>query len=162
MTSDITHKDIYLQLKAILSGCDTILDAIPFCNMYAEKYPHMKGMINSYTNGRGYKDNVDIKTKQSMMNDINLSDTRENALDMISKISERTNDDVYKKALERIAHRKHHRFLDNSEGRYNKGKNSLIITNISKKCPHCSHILNMPDNTNYVICGYHNPNYGFV
>lgn len=151
---ELTHNDVYIQLKHIFDGCDTILDALPFCNMYAEKVPHMKSMINSYTNGRTYKDNVDIKTKQSMMNDVNLCDTRDNALNMISKIAERTNDEVYKKALERIALRKHHR-IDHRVMNVNN------INNINKKCPHCSHVLNMPENTNYVICGYHNPNSGY-
>ncbi len=168
---NLTHNDVHVQLKHIFDGCDTILDALPFCNMYAEKFPHMKSMINSYTNGRIYKDNVDIKTKQSMMNDINLCDTRDNALNMISKISERTNDEVYKKALERIALRKHHRPQTSfnrpyiSFGRlYQKthtGGNINTTNNINKKCPHCSHVLNMPENTNYVICGYHNPNSGY-
>jgi len=155
MVDKLTHEEVYIQLKHIFDGCDTILDALPFCNMYAEKLPHMKSMINSYTNGRSYRDNVDIKTKQSMMNDVNLCDSRDSALNIISKISERTNDEVYKKALERIALRKSHR-VDRRQNMSNTD-----IDNITKKCPHCSHALNMPDNTNYVICGYHNPNSGY-
>lgn len=156
LTNNLTCNDVYAQLKQIFDGCDTILDALPFCNMYAEKFPHMKSMINSYTNGRTYRDNVDIKTKQSMMNDVNLCDTRDNALNTISKILERTNDEVYKKALERIALRKHHR----GDHKIHAG-NTSDINNVNKKCPHCSHVLNMPENTNYVICGYHNQNIGY-
>ena len=152
-TNPITHKEIYNQLKAIFDGCDTIIDALTFCNMYSEKYPHMKSMIVSYTNGRTYKDNVDIKTKQHMMNDIYMCDSRDAAQDMIAKLVDRTTDDVYKKTLERIANKKQHRLPER--------KRVSVVTNISKKCPHCSHVLNMNENTNYVICGYHNPNYGF-
>ena len=147
MTSiDATHKDIYNQLKAILDGCDTIQDAIPFCNNYAERYPHMKSMIFSYTNGRSYLDTVDIMTKQNMLGDINLYETRDDALALLSKLVDRTSDDVYKKTLERIAHKKHFKKIEN--------KSVDTITHISKKCPHCSHVLNMPENTSYVICGY--------
>jgi hypothetical protein len=153
MTQDATHKDIYNQLKAILDGCDTIIDAIPFCNAYTIKYPHMKTMIVSYTDGKTYRDSVDIKTKQSILNDINLCDTRDAALKLFSKMADRTSDEVYKKTMERIAHKKHYHRIEN--------KGPDIITHVSKKCPHCSHILNMHENTNYVICGYHNPSQGY-
>lgn len=148
-----SYADIYNQLKAILEGCDTILDALPFCNYYIEKFPQMKTMILSCIHGKTYRDNVDIKTKQSMLNDINLCDNRDDALKLLSKLIDRTTDDVYKKTLERIANKKHFRGIENIK------INNIV--NISKECPHCKHILNMPENTYYVICGYHNTNQGF-
>ena len=33
--------------------------------------------------------------------------------------------------------------------------------NISKNCPHCYHVMNMLENTTYVICGYTSPNQGY-
>jgi hypothetical protein len=150
---NITHNDIYKQLKAILDGCDTILDALPFCNMYANSYPDMKSMIFSYTNGKTYKDTVDIKTKQSMLNDINLCTNRNDALELFARLTNKTTDDVYKKTLERIARRKNYRKLEQ--------KIIHIVPHISKKCPHCSYVLNLPENTNYVICGYQNTNQGY-
>lgn len=153
MTDTITCKDIYNQLKYIFEGCDTILDAIQFGNQYIEKYPHMKSMILSYMNGQNYRDNIDIRTKQSMMIDVNMCETRDEALEALSKFVDKTTDDVYRKTLERIAHKKH----------YKKMENKHVVThhNISKKCPHCSHIVNMPETTQYVICGYNNPNSGY-
>lgn len=153
MTVEVSHKEIYIQLKAILEGCDTIIDALPFCNAYSDEYPHMKSMIVSYTNGKRYADTVDIKTKQSSMNDVNRCGSRDEALEMISKLTERTTDEIYKKTLERLAHRKYYRKIE--------PKHHEVSRNISKKCPHCKHILNMPDNTDYVICGYHNTSQGY-
>lgn len=150
---NITHKDVFNQLKAIFDGCDTILDALPFGNHYINKYPHMKSMIVSYMNGRTYRDVIDIKTKQSMMRDTDAVHSRDDAQQFISKLTEKTHDDVYKKTLERLANRK------NYYRKETKIKEHIKFFN--KKCPHCSRVLNMPEGTQYVICGYHNPNQGF-
>lgn len=147
------HNDIYLQLKAIFDGCDTILDAIYFGNIYIEKYPHMKGMITSYMNGKIYRDTIDIKTKQNMMHDIHMCDSRDDALENLSKLIDKTTDDVYRRTLERLAYRKYYRHKTIPK-RINDDR-------CSKKCPHCSHTLNMPESTQYIICGYHNPSQGY-
>jgi len=149
----VTHKDIYLQLKPILDGCDTIVDALYFGNYYVEKYPHMKSTITSYINGKTYRDTMDIKTKQMIMTDVDRCSSRDDALALVSKVSDKTSDDVFKRIVERLAHRKHYKKLD--------VKKKDISTNISKKCPHCQHVINMPENTQYVICGYHNPSTGY-
>lgn len=149
----ITHKEIYIQLKSIFDGCDTILDAMHFSDIYINKYPDMKSIILSYMNGRIYKDCVDIKTKQSMLYDINMCDTRDDALDSFGKIIGKSSDDIYRKTLERLAYRKNYRKLEH--------KKVELLTNICKKCPHCSHVINLPENTQYVICGYHNTHVGY-
>lgn len=155
MSVNSTHKEIYIQLRAILDGCDTVLDTIPFCNMYAEAYPHMKSMIFSYANGRIYNDNIDIKTKQNILNDVMLCDTKEDAVNLISIAMDRSTDDVYKRTMERLANRKHYKKIDHTSN------NTLV--NVCKKCPHphCNHIANMPEDTQYIICGYTNPNHGY-
>lgn len=150
--TEVTHKDIYNQLKAIFDGCDTILDAMPFGNYYIEKYPHMKSMITSYMNGRSYKDVVDIKTKQNFMRDTDNFMSRDEALHFSSKLTEKTTDDIYKKTLERIV---------NSKTFKKREFKKDTVKYINKECPHCSHILSMPESTQYVICGYHNPNQGY-
>ena len=152
MTESKIYKDIYLELKAIFSGCDTIIDANNFSNIYINKYPYMKSMINSYMYGLNYHDKIDMKIKQSIMDDINMCDNRDDALERVSKIINKTNDDVFKKALERIANRKKHKKRE----RYTDHTN-----NITKSCPHCSHTISMPEDTQYVICGYHNSNHGY-
>lgn len=147
------NDDIFLQLKVILEGCDTILDALQHCNWYANKYPHLKNMIYSYTNGKIYRDNIDIKTKQNTLNDIFMCDSRDDAYNIISKMADRTNDDVFKKTLERIANKKHYKKIEQK-----------IVNNVryvSKSCPHCLHTITMPADTNYVICGYHNTQQGY-
>jgi hypothetical protein len=149
----ITHTEIINQIKFIFAGCDTIIDAMHFGNQYIEKYPHMKSLILSYMNGKRYRDIVDIKTKQNALNDVIMCETQDEALAVLSKHIEKTTDDVYRKTLERIAYKKYYRKTDR------KQKN--IQHNISKKCPHCSHIVNMPDTTQYIICGYTNPVIGY-
>jgi hypothetical protein len=157
--NDITYKELYTQLKAIFDGCDTIMDANHFGCIYIKKYPHMKNIILSYMNGRTYKDTINVRTKQTMMYDVHMRDNRDDALEAISKLVNKTTDDVYRKTLERIAYRKDYRKNKHKNvGLYN---DSHSVKNVSKKCPHCSHVLNMPENTQYVICGYHNPVHGY-
>ena len=153
MTHTITHKNIYNQLKAIFDGCDTIIDAQPFGNQYIDKYPHMKSIINSYMNGRTYRDIIDIKTKQYVMREACANYSHDDAMQFISKQTSKTTDDVYIKTLERIV----------SNRSYCRKENIIKeqINYVSKKCPHCSHILNMPELTQYIICGYHNSSQGY-
>lgn len=155
MINNPSYTDIYNQIKAILNGCDTILDAIPFCNMYSEMYPHMKSMIFSYANGYSYNDNVDIKTKQNMLYDVSMCDTKDDALNLISKITDRSHDDVYKRTMLRIANRKHYKKIDRHT--FN------AINYVRKTCPHpdCGHNVYLPENTQYVICGYTDPSRGY-
>jgi hypothetical protein len=150
--TDITATQIYGQIKAILEGCDTIVDAMPFCTMYADKYPAMRDLIMSLMNGKNYKDNVDIKTKQTVLKDINFCETKEDALSLITKLEDKSTDDVYKRTMERLSRKKHSKQYSKKE---------VMNNNISKKCPHCFHMLYMPANTTYVICGYHNTNSGY-
>ncbi len=155
---DNTYNKISTDLKYILEGCDTVLDAIPFSNYYIEKHPDMKHFILSLVNGKTYIDSIDIKSKQNLLHDVQASESREDASDLISKLSSRLgSDDVYKRTMERLANRKQH-------------KNELKTTNktvfkkkvhVTKKCPHCNHQMNMPESTEYVICGYGNPNQGY-
>lgn len=143
-------RSIITELKAILDGCDTIIDALPFCNAYISKYPEMKNMILGYTNGKIYRDTIDIKTKQSILNDVMLCDTKDDAYNLIHRIADRTNDDIYKKAMNRIANRKSYTNFMKVHDKH-----------ISKSCPHCGHVMTMPENTTYVICGYGNTNLGY-
>lgn len=156
MVNNLTHKDIYAQLKGILDGCDTILDAIPFCNNYSNKYPHMKEFIYSYVNGKRYNDTVDIKTKQSIIYDIYMADTKNNALNISSVALKRTTDTVYKNTLDRLSNTKEYKILQ-------KPKKQKNIDHIQKKCPHkkCGHIASMPKDTQYIICGYTDPIHGY-
>jgi len=147
-------KDVYIQLKAIFDGCDTILDAVPFGNAYIENYPHLKSMIISYMNGRTYRDSIDIKTKQNMMRDLDKINNRDEALTYSSKLTEKTTDDVYRKTLERLSNRKTYRKHDRQ-----RIKDTPKL--ITKKCPHCPYAITMPESSQYVICGYHNQNHGY-
>lgn len=157
-TKSITHEDIYLQLKPILDGCDTIVDALYFGKYYIDKYPHMKSMISSYINGKNYKDTLDIKTKQTMMIDVNRCASRDDALTLVSKFSERTTDDVFKRIIERIAHRKNYKKLD---GKKFDQRLDQRLHMMEKTCPHCQCPISMPESTKYIICGYANQSIGY-
>lgn len=144
------NHDVYLQLKSIFEGCDTIIDAKPFAQQYIEKYPILKDMINSYMYGIEYNDIIDLSSKQSMMINMDKTTSRDIAMNQYTQIIEKTKDEVYKKTLERIINKKKHIKYQKEYTRY-----------INKKCPHCSRNINMPENTQYIICGYQNSTIGY-
>jgi hypothetical protein len=141
-------KNLHMQLKSIMEGCDTISDALQFGTEYINKYPDMKSLIISYINSINYPDSVDIKTKQKIMIDIVNAEYMEEAHSIINSISPHTTDNIFIKTLEKLMVNK-------------KMKNIEKIKFIKKKCPHCKHVINMPFNTSYVICGYHNEINGY-
>jgi hypothetical protein len=148
------ERKIYLELKAILEGCDSIIDALPFCDDYIYKYPDHENLIKSYVNGKIYTETIDIKTKQSTIYNILKCNDKEEALKKSSQLLKKINDSIYKKTLDRIINQKV----------YNKRETKIKVVpikRINKKCPHCRHIMNMPFDTYYVICGYSNPQVGF-
>lgn len=154
MTHTISYDELYKQLKGILDGCDTLLDGIPFLNYYVDTYPDKKNFIINYINSKRYNDNIDIKTKQSIIYDVYMSNTKNKALNIIYDTTKNTLDQVYKNTLNRISNTK-----DYIITRKYKKK----IVNIQKKCPHkkCGHIISMPKDTQYVICGYTDTKVGY-
>lgn len=146
------NQHIYLQLKAILSGCDTVNDALTFAHEYIEKYPHMKSTILSYMNSYPYADTMDIRTKQCKLKYIhNHIHTQEDAHNYIKRVIVSETDEVYKKTLEYIINK--------------KPKKPQIIKEYVKyttrNCPHCQNPITAPETTQYIICGYQNTTNGY-
>ena len=134
------NKDIFLQMRTIIDGSHTLLDAIHLSNRFCNKYPEHKEIIMSYIYGSKYTYNVDLKTKQSLLNLAFHNQDIENTT---------IKDDIYDKAMLRIQN--------------NRQKNISMKASktITKKCPHCFHALNADENTTYVICGYINQTNGY-
>ena len=141
----MSNEQIYLELKAIFSGCDTINDALLFTMHYCEKYPHMRSAILSYMNSYTFNDNIDIRTKQYKMKHIYLNiNTYEDAQDYVSHLTDSITDDIYTRTLNILINKKQKKIYKER------------IKNITKPCPHCKHMLSAPITTQYIICGYHN------
>jgi hypothetical protein len=136
----------FTKLKHIIDGCDSMLDAMPLCNTYVYDNPQLRNLITSYMSGHSYRDTIDIKEKQGLLNDIHKCPSKEEAQRTMAKTINKSNDDVYKKTIERMINRKHYLKYDT---------HNREVNTIAKKCPHCSYILMLPDTVDYVICGYH-------
>ena len=147
------NKEIYLQIKSILEGCHTLLDAIHLCNIFIYKNPELKNMFNSCIYGKKYSETVDLKTKQSILNDMFNSNDKLNADNIWNREQGRTKDDIYEKALLRI--------MNNRKYKHPNIQKTNNIKTLTKKCPHCSHAVNANENTKYIICGYHNQTHGY-
>ncbi len=146
------HSTMCKEIKAILSGCDTILDANYFGEQYANKYPEMRSLIWSIIKGKTYTDNLDVKTKQDLLRDIFMCDYYSDAEKMITKLGHKINDDTYKRTLNRIANLKQKQHFD--------AKNTRRQV-VCKKCPHCDCIMSAQMGTTYVICGYNDTKLGY-
>jgi len=144
-------QEIYLQIKTIVEGSHTVLDAIHLSNRLCHKYPEYKDTIMSYIYGAKYTENIDLKTKQSLLNSV-FNDNNNNINFQHDKIK----DEIFDKALIRIRNNK--KYNNNININNNTLNDNKIIT---KKCPHCFHALNADNNTLYVICGYRNQTNGY-
>jgi hypothetical protein len=141
-------ENIIIEIRNILEGCHSIIDAHFFRIYYKNKYPEYEQIINSLIDGYSYFDKIDIITKQEIIREISNCDDRQEAYNIIERNSNRTNDKIFLNCLEKIA---------NTKNYINKNNN----INITKSCPHCDHKITLPSDTKYAICGYHNTNIGF-
>lgn len=142
---------IYKEIRAILEGCDTIVDAVYFGKIYIDKYPFSRDIVNGIISGKTYTDSIDIRTKQDLLRDILLQDNQDDAVKLITKLEKLSSDDVYKQTLNRIARRKHVSHIE-----------KIITENLLyKNCPHCSHLMRANVDANYVICGYNDTKLGY-
>jgi hypothetical protein len=143
-------KQMLYELKIILEGCQSIIDAHEFKLYYINKYPKYKSLINSYINGYTFHDNIDIISKQDILKQIILCDDKTKAFKILDDCSNDTNDNTIINCIKNI--------MSNKSYKKRKNKNNNYI---SKHCPHCNHLVSVPNNTNYVICGYHDHNTGY-
>ena len=94
--NNMSDMQVYIELKAIFSGCDTVNDALLFTTQYCEKYPHMKSTIISYMNSYTFNDNIDIRTKQTKMKHLYLNiHTREDAQEYVAHMTDSLTDDIF-------------------------------------------------------------------
>lgn len=139
--------EIICEIKNILEGCHSIIDAHYFRLYYIKIYPQYEKLINSLIDGYSYFDNFDIISKEEIIKDIINCDDRDKAFNIIEKHVTRSNDNFFINCSNKIADRKGIKHDDKK-----------IIT---KCCPHCNHKISAPKDTVYVICGYHDSNLGY-
>jgi len=139
------------EIKALISGCDTIMDATYFGDQYANKYPKLKFLIYSIIKGQLYPDNIDIKTKQDILRDV-YSSSYDDAEKMITILNSKSNDDIYKRTLNRIAKQKRQPRVDIKR---------IVQQGSYKTCPHCENVMCAKNDANYVICGYNDTKLGY-
>lgn len=145
---------IYKEFSHILSGCDTILDAMSFAATYILYNPSAKDLIHSMVNGKYYYGALDIRTKQGLLRDINRAGSKEEAFGIMRKALDGNVDDVYRRTMYRISNKK-----------ASKNNNEVVRPNksyrITKPCPHCHYNVMADPNTTYVVCGYSNELLGY-
>jgi len=143
---------IYIELKAILSGCDTLIDAMRFTKPYCDKYPNYKQIILNMLNGYQYFDTIDQHIKIEMIRDMIKCESKDDGKLIIEKIENRTYDDVMKRVMNKLLNKK-----KNKKYKLNNEFTKLY----TKKCPHCNHLMTMRSGIEYVVCGYPNTNIGY-
>ncbi len=142
------------EFNDILSGCRTITDAHNFKTIYLKTYPDTESLVRSMVNGKRYEKIVDMKTMSTLLDGINKTQYKEDALQLIETCNAFTTDATQKKTFSRITNNKPLR-----------PKNIMNITNpknitgatdltIAKNCPHCNSLYNGYLYETYVVCGY--------
>lgn len=167
------HK--YNQIKHILSGCRSSLDAYQMADIYCKKHPEMKNIMNSMINGKRFENVFDFKTIKNNIQEINNCIYGEEANDIFEKISKQTTDQLYIKTFKRIVNNKMPKPLTNiqiTSYPHKKTKCTKYIkfksldyppcsNMIEKQCPHCKHICSAIATATHIVCGYSDSHTGY-
>jgi hypothetical protein len=140
----------YEEVRNILSGCRTISDAKYFCEYYNDKYPEMRNIIKSMIEGKMYSNILDIDNMFRICNLINVCDNMEDSVEII-KTNQKQLDDIQLSVLYKIASKKPNK----------PAINNADLVKVTKKCPHCGTETRLPEDTEYVVCGFNNSKIGY-
>lgn len=129
----------YIKIKRILDGAKTQHDAIRIMELLnLQDNEIIKNIIRSKKNDNNY---LDFRKLNEIINELVKIQYRDNVYNYMNNIRNIT-DLAQLNVITRIADMKERRKID--------FKKNMI----SKKCPHCGHIMTMPSNTKYVVCGF--------
>jgi hypothetical protein len=149
---NIYDKNKYNEFNTILSGCNTILDAHYFAEIYVKYNPEMRTLVHSMINGKRYGYALSFKSMMSgiqLINSFIYKDEADEATDLYTK---KTKDIIQLKTLKKISKNKIVRDDINIEKKNQK---------IQKNCPHCLHVSIYNNDKSYVICGYEDDHKGY-
>lgn len=150
--NDLPIEQLYIEIKTILSGCDSKIDALRFASSYCNKYPRHKQIIMNMLNGYQYFDTIDQHIKIEMIHDMIKCDSKDDGKIIFEKMENLTNDDVMKRVMTKL--------LNKKKNKKYKFFNDFAKV-ITKKCPHCTNQLTARYGADYVICGYQNTTNGY-
>lgn len=147
------YYDFYNKYKHIMSGMRTIED----CYLIMEKSNLTiinKKILLSMIEGKKIEKCIDYILMKEIVRDLYNYKYREEAYAQIPLIMNKTNNLAQIKTFTRIANSKPLKppFISIREINTN-------VSNISKPCPHCSHICTAPKFSEYIICGFGNNGY---
>lgn len=139
--------NIIKEFKYILSGCNTILDALYFLDLYIkDKSESDRSLLLSIVYGTTYDNVLDMINIKDLLNNISLIQ-----IDNFSKINLCMNDQFYVKIFKRLS------MIINNKS-YKMLKKCKYIR---KSCPNCSFKYIGNGLTTYVICGLEDEKNGF-
>lgn len=147
-----TARDIYNQLKIMLTGCRHISDAYEISSMFVKEYPEHRELIVSIINGKHYYDStISIKSIKSTISDINMARYIDDVTTIIDNVCEgKVISDIQRRTFLKLSKSKV------SNPSLKESRNTDTSTGYeTKNCPHCNHPRKDTKYTNYVICGYH-------
>lgn len=154
--SDINY--IYNSLKVLLSGCKHISDAYEISELFINEYPAHKKLIKSIIHGKVYENTMSIKNIHGTITDISLLTYKEDVIDLIDNICDgRSISEPQKRSFLRLGKMK----IIKPFSCHNDEKKQDKIELEKKKCPHCGHICIAQEGTEYIVCGYSDPQKGF-
>jgi len=155
----------YDQIKNILSGCKSSLDAYFITDIYCKKNPEMRNIMISMINGKKFENIHDFKTIKHNINEINNCQYEEEAYEIFDKICKRMNDQTHVKTLKRLIKNKPMapviRHNDSNDKKVVDIKKYFHHDKIKKKCPHCDYECLANPSISHVVCGYSDSHSGY-
>ncbi len=98
--------DVYNKFKYILSGCDNIMDAFIFANIFVKEYPEHKKLLKSMVISKKYDLYTDMKTTISTLEKYDEYQYRNDIEKEIDNMDKNLYSDIQLKVFERLSNLK--------------------------------------------------------
>lgn len=162
-----SYEETYIIFNNILSGCRTMIDSFYFAEKIINLNIIYKDLLIGMIHNTKYDKILDMRTIAHTLNQLNFVEYREDIDEFIDKNIKNNIDSIQLNTFLKIGLNKKIKSYNIDKNKnikfqlslFNKPNKVEEIINhnlITKHCPHCNIICKIPNDSEYVICGYLN------
>jgi hypothetical protein len=163
------YEETYIIFNNILSGCRTMIDSFYFAEKFIQINSSYKDLLIGMIHNKKYDKILDMRTLAHTLNELKKVVYREEVDEFIDKNTKNNIDTIQLNTFLKMGRNKIVKSHLSKDKSYKithlsifKKKDDIINSNlITKHCPHCNIITKVPNDSEYVICGYSNNNKGY-
>ena len=167
-----SYEETYIIFNNILAGCRTMIDSFYFAEKIININGVNKDLLIGMIHNKKYDKILDMRTVAHTLNELKSVEYREEVDEFIDKNIKNNIDTIQLNTFLKIGSKKSVKSYNQQKDKnvkiqlslFNKNNKPDEIINsnlITKHCPHCNIVCKIPNDSEYVICGYLNNNKGY-